>query len=373
MVCDSFEKCGSCTLWNIPYEKQIDKKLSFVKEDIKDFYNGDIEVFVSSKSHFRNRAEFRIWHEGEKISYAMNGFDKKEIVKIKNCQIVEKKISDLMPKILYAIKNNPILKERLFSMEFLGAKKIIVTLIYHKKVDDIWKNEAKKLEKKLNIFIIGRSRGIKIILSKEYIFQKLSILDRAYKYKVYENSFLQPNTKVNEKMISWCKNNSKNFGDDLLELYCGHGNFTIVLSENFDKVLATEVSKKSIKSAKENCNINEIFNVFFARLSTEELTQAMQKKREFKRLKDIDLNSYNFSTVFIDPPRIGVDKKSLGFISKFDNIIYISCNLVTLKRDLRELCETHKVKKFAIFDQFAYTNHLECGVILKNTKKKIEI
>ncbi len=365
MDCKYFGKCGSCVVYNISCNEQISRKKNKIKDQFSEFYTEDIEVFTSKDAYFRNRAEFRIWHNEDKISYAMNGFNKKDIVLINNCFIVEKKIFTLMPKILSFLQNNLILKEKLFTIEFLSAEDIMVTLIYHKKLSNTWRDEAKKLEKELAILVIGRSRGEKIVLSDDFIFQELNILDTRYKYKIYENSFLQPNTKVNEKMISWVKINSKNFKNDLLELYCGHGNFTIPLSNNFKKVLATEISKKSIKAAKENCLLNDIKNITFVRLSDKELVSALKNERIFKRLEGVKLKEYDFSTIFVDPPRAGIDKESIKFISNFNNIIYISCNPETLKRDISKLFETHSIKKFAIFDQFVYTNHLECGIILK--------
>ncbi len=365
MKCKYFGKCGSCTLYNLSYEKQLHKKLSYIKDEFSFVYTKEFDIFSSEDKHFRNRAEFRVWHDGEEISYAMNGFLKKEIVKIDVCNIVEMGIYENMQKILDYIKDNPILKEKLFSIEFLNGEELLVSLIYHKKIDESWMKEAKKLEDSLGIFIIGRSRGVKLSLQRDYIFQKLTVEGKTYRYKVYENSFLQPNTKVNEKMIGWVRENSKHFESDLLELYCGHGNFTIPLSANFRKVLATEISKKSIKSAKENCELNSVSNIIFTRLSTEELVDALSKKRIFRRLEGVDIDSYDFSTVFVDPPRAGVDDESLKFISGFQNIIYISCNPKTLKRDIKTLSKSHTIKKFALFDQFAYTDHLECGVILK--------
>ena len=171
-------------------------------------------------------------------------------------------------------------------------------------------------------------------------------------------------------MIEWAKRNSKDFKGDLLELYCGHGNFTIPLSENFNKILATEISKTSIKSASYNCQLNNVKNVFFVRLSSEEMASVMNKEREFRRLKEknINLEDFDFRSVFVDPPRAGLDEKTRTFIKKFDNIIYISCNPQTLKRDLQDLCKDFQIEKFAFFDQFPYTKHLESGVILKRKK-----
>lgn len=165
-------------------------------------------------------------------------------------------------------------------------------------------------------------------------------------------------------MISWVLSHITNC-EDLLELYCGYGNFTIPLSCQFQKVLATEISKTSIKSALLNCELNNVSNITFLRMSAEELTSALKKEREFNRLKEVDLEAYQFSHVFVDPPRSGMDEASLAFISQFENIIYISCNPHTLKRDLDVLTRHFSIEHFALFDQFPNTEHLESGVILK--------
>ena len=152
---------------------------------------------------------------------------------------------------------------------------------------------------------------------------------------------------------------------DLLELYCGHGNFTIPLAAKFNRVLASEISKSSIANARINCELNGVRNAQFVRLSADELMGAFAHRREFERLKGIDIFSYDFSHVLIDPPRAGLEPSVIDFIKNFRNLIYISCNPQTLFENLRSLCATHEVRRFAIFDQFAHTSHIECGVLLR--------
>ena len=152
---------------------------------------------------------------------------------------------------------------------------------------------------------------------------------------------------------------------DLLELYCGHGNFTIPLAAKFNRVLASEISKSSIANARINCELNGVYNAKFVRLSADELMSAFAWQREFERLKGIDIFGYNFSHVLIDPPRAGLEPSVIDFIKNFRNLIYISCNPQTLFENLRSLCATHEVQRFAIFDQFAHTSHIECGVLLR--------
>jgi tRNA (uracil-5-)-methyltransferase len=130
--------------------------------------------------------------------------------------------------------------------------------------------------------------------------------------------------------------------------------------------LATEISKTSINSAKVNCQLNDIENIKFIRLAAQEFVEARKGVREFRRLKqeNVSLEDYNFSTIFVDPPRAGLDDTTRELCKEFEQIIYISCNPETLKRDLETLTKTHKIEKFAFFDQFAYSTHIESGVIL---------
>ncbi len=369
MQCEYFGICGSCNLGGRTYDEQLKIKVDIEKDRFINLWSGDIDIIKSGDGAFRNRAEFRIWKTYDKddnatLNYAMNDIDKKPLP-IVGCSIVSDPISKIMPKLLDEISKDEVLKFKLFTIEFLSSttNDILVTLIYHKKLDDIWTQKAKELENLLDIKIIGRSRKQKVIISDDFINEKLKIKDSTFSIKYQEGGFTQPNQNVNVKMIEWVLENIE-AKDDLCELYCGGGNFSLPLSKKFNKVLATEISKTSIKSAKLNCELNDIKNIDFIRMSSEEFVEARKKLREFTRLKDINLDSYNFSTIFVDPPRSGLDDTTRELCSEFNQIIYISCNPETLKRDLEFLTKTHTIKRFALFDQFAYSNHIESGVIL---------
>ncbi|MCT7561487.1 tRNA (uridine(54)-C5)-methyltransferase TrmA [Aliarcobacter butzleri] len=374
MNCNYFGICASCTLFDKTYEEQLNYKIQREKERFSNFTNIDFDIIKSNESNFRNRAEFRIWWEkGENnkeiLSYAMNDF-KKNILKINSCEMVSHHIKELMPKLIDELQNDLELSFKLFAVEFLGSstKDMLVTLIYHKKLEESWIQKAKEIEKRLNIKIIGRSKKQKLVLTNDYINETLNISNQNFFFAYEENGFTQPNTNVNIQMIEWVLENTKNSSKDLCELYCGGGNFTIPLSTKFRKVLATEISKTSIKSALRNCSLNKIESISFIRMSAEDFVQALNKVRAFNRLKDINLDDYEFDTIFMDPPRSGLDDTTRNLAKDFENIIYISCNPETLHRDLEELTKTHKIEKFALFDQFAFTNHIESGVILRKLK-----
>ena len=372
MNCDYFGVCGSCNLYEYGYENQLNIKESKVKKDFKNLFDGEFDKFKSPQENYRFRVEFKVWHKGVRIHYAMRGIDKKDTVIIDRCPMVAKSIENLMTPLLAEIEKIEILHKKLFSIEFLSNQTgdIVTTLIYHKKLLNIgeeWDKVAKKLQTKFNISIIGRSRKEKRVLDKDYIEDNLHIDGKEYQFKHFENSFSQPNPTVNQKMVSWIVNSVKKLDkvDDLIELYCGSGNFTIPLASKFKKVLATEISKIGVLSAIENRDRNRIKNIDFIRVSSEEFTEAIDRKRKFFRLRDIDLDSFELNTIFIDPPRSGLDEQTVKLVQRFKNILYISCNPETLKRDLEILVDTHNIKKMAIFDQFPYTKHLEMGVILE--------
>ena len=374
MNCEYFGKCGSCVLYDKSYEEQLNFKLQREKERFSDFTTMDFDIIRSDKKAFRNRAEFRIWWDkdekgNEILSYAMNDFNK-NILKIDSCQIVSPQIQEIMPKLLSLLMSDLTLSYKLFAVEFLGSttNDMLVTLIYHKKLDDNWNELAKTIEEKLNIKVMGRSRKQKIILSSESINETLTINNQNFKFAYQEGGFTQPNTNVNVQMIEWVLNNIETSSNDLCELYCGGGNFTIPLSTKFNKVLATEISKTSIKSALKNCELNNINKIGFIRMSAEEFVQGLQEVRTFNRLKDVNLKDYNFDTIFMDPPRSGLDDTTRALAKDFEQIIYISCNPETLHRDLKELTNTHEIVRFALFDQFAYTNHIESGIILNKIR-----
>ncbi|HFQ61809.1 MAG TPA: tRNA (uridine(54)-C5)-methyltransferase TrmA [Epsilonproteobacteria bacterium] len=369
MTCKHFGTCGSCGLYDTSYDVQLSDKEKRVSTLLSPFYKDKLEVFDSPTSHYRARAEFRIWHEGSRCDYAMGNITKDGAINIEECPKVIEAIEKRMWKLLDRINDSQeVLKPKLFAVEFLATTtdECLVTMLYHRKLDDTWRDEAKLLESELDCKIMGRSRKQKVLLSDEFVTEKLNIDGKTFTYVQYESGFTQPNPSVNVKMIEWAIKQAKKVGyGDFLESYCGLGNFTLPLSHYFEKVLATEISKRSIYAALENCALNGVENIIFARLASEEMTEALNGVRAFERLKEIDLKSYNFSTVLVDPPRAGLDKGTIDLISKIENIIYISCNPETLARDLETLSQTHIVKEAAMYDQFPHTSHVESGVFLQ--------
>lgn len=361
------------------YDELLSQKIGKV-EQLFDGLNipnlPEIDTHASPKTHYRMRAEFRIWQDGEHCYPVMFNKETKQAEKITCFPIANQIIDELIQSFESWANASEIIRKRLFQIEMLSAKsrEVVLTLIYHKKLDENWETQAKELAQHLStkhntqVHIVGRSRKQKVVLSQDYITETFTVANKEINYKQIEGSFTQPNATMNEGMLNWVVSNSSELNGDALELYCGNGNFTLALAQKFERVFATEVVKSAVYCAQENVEKNQIDNITIARLSSEEFTQAMNGEREFRRLKDIDLSSYKFSTILVDPPRSGLDAETCKMIQQFENIIYISCNPNTLVENLKTLCQSHQITQRACFDQFPYTDHLECGVILQKLK-----
>ena len=454
---------------SIPYRQQLDEKIQRLERLFDGLPTPGLAVFPSAPEHYRMRAEFRIWHEGDDIHYAM--FDPGQKASSATLRRIDHfapacaAIGALMPRLLAAAAADPVLRQRWYQVEFLAtlAGDMLVTMIYHRRLDDVWEAAARKLQVQLGIAIIGRSKGQKRVLKQDHVTERLHVVlaadatadappastgattstttgsttggttgstphpaaefpsrpgtgnspqstatrspdpqdgvpdpqarasagaapsgvpdatcGRTFVYRQPEGAFTQPNAHVCERMIGWAcavardwqAQQGTGIGPDLLELYCGNGNFSIPLAGFFRQVLATEISKTSVAAAQWNIAANGCDNLRIARLSAEEFTEAWLDQREFRRLQQagIRLDEHDFGTVLVDPPRAGVDDGTLALLQRFERILYISCNPDTLRANLDVLCQTHAITRFALFDQFPFTHHIECGVALERRR-----
>ncbi|EJD6329795.1 tRNA (uridine(54)-C5)-methyltransferase TrmA [Proteus mirabilis] len=354
------------------YQSQLNEKTERLQKMMAPFNAPNVEVFSSPEQHYRMRAEFRIWHEQDALYHIMFDQETKQRIRVDQFPVASQLINQMMVALLAEIKDKPTLRHKLFQIDYLStlSNKIIVSLLYHKKIDEIWQQEATALRQTLiaqgfDVQLIGRAYKTKIMLDNDFVDEVLPVAGQQMIYRQVENSFTQPNAQVNIKMLEWALSVTENSTGDLLELYCGNGNFSLALARNFKRVLATEIAKPSVHAAQYNIAMNHIDNVKIIRMSAEDFTQAMNGVREFKRLEGINLQDYQCETIFVDPPRSGLDEKTVELVKNYSRILYISCNPQTLCQNLETLIKTHKIRKLALFDQFPYTHHMECGVLLE--------
>tara|TARA_B100001248_G_scaffold50994_1_gene33052 strand:- start:1027 stop:2040 length:1014 start_codon:yes stop_codon:yes gene_type:complete len=330
-------------------------KFENFKVNIKSMFLEEIYMNISPASSYRNRCEFGYSNN----CYTMYALEKK--VYMKHFDIACKAIKDAMPILLNEINNSEEVKEKLFQINFRSnnQNELMVTMIYHKIIKSNLIKKIEEIASRLNIKIIIRSKNFKHASNDFFIKDKLTINN--LKLFQSDNSFYQPNKylliRMIKKIIDFIDN-----PDDLIELYCGVGTFTIPLSFVFNNILATENNRVSIKCLELGVKENKIKNIHFSRLSSDEVCK-LYMGNHFNRMKGKSLSMFNFSHVLVDPPREGLSDNVLNLIKKFKNIIYVSCNPKTYLRDIK-LLSSHRIKNIELFDQFPNTEHLEIVSLL---------
>ena len=360
------------------YDSQLQQKVDAVKALIPQAKDAAWEVHASPKTAFRLRCNFQVWHEaeGEKLYYVMYDGDNERRTPLRvvdfprGCAETQR----LMPLVLDALRKDDVLRDKCHEVRFHTTLRgsSVVVLVYNRPIDNDknWKTKAETLAKELQVVLVGRSSKFRITLNGDAprVREKLRIAGKDVNLYQLEGEFSQPNGSVCEKMVTWAVERTASSKNDLLELYCGNGNFTIPMSRNFRRVLATEVSKANTECARENLTANQVKNVQFARLNAKETADALQEgARPFKRLTEagVDLSKLKLETLFVDPPRAGLEPAAIGLARSFETVVYVSCNPETLADDIEQLSHTHDVTHAAVFDQFPYTRHCEAGVLLK--------
>jgi tRNA (uracil-5-)-methyltransferase len=331
-------------------------KFDRFQDDIKNNYDEKVVINLSPSTSFRSRCEFSYG----KNHYVMHDINEK--IYIKTFKDASLDIQNLMPVLLKRINENNVVNHKLFQVNFRSNQhnKIMVTMIYHKIIDKSLINLVNQISDDLKVNIVIRSKNYKyetrgLYLDDTLIYKNLKIYQT-------DNTFTQSNKYLVDKMIFKVIDLIQN-PDDLLELYCGIGTFTIPLSFIFNKVLATENSRNSIKCLNKSLKENNISNIHNARLSSDEVSELF-KGKIFNRMNSKSISDFNFSHILLDPPRSGLAEDVINLASNFKNIIYISCSAKTYIRDIN-LIRSHKITNIELFDQFPNKNHLEIVSVLK--------
>lgn len=195
-----------------------------------------------------------------------------------------------------------------------------------------------------------------VIYGDGYIYDILC----GYKFKISPLSFYQVNPIQTEILyntaIKFATNDTNETAKTIaLDLYCGIGTIGICSAKHFKKIYGIEIVKQAIDDAKENAKLNNLQNTEFYAGDVEEVLPEI--------LKDIENKP---ETVFVDPPRKGLDNKTIDVLKNLrpKTIVYVSCNPATLARDLKLLEEKYEIKEIQPVDMFPYTSHVECCALL---------
>ena len=327
-ICPYYDICGGCDTGHILYSKSIMYKKDMVVDIFKRYCDMDVDMDIvyddDNIYNYRNKITLRV-NDGK---LALVG---ESLVNIDYCYLV----NDNINKVIGIL--NGICLVGIDEVIIRGTDEIMVIIkgnIDNDKLIQILKDNVS------SIFI----NGVKVF-GNDYVIINVG----NYRYAVYPDSFFQ----VNTKMISRLYDKVLEFagrGDKLLDLYCGAGTIGIYLANNFNSVRGIEQNESAIKGANLNKGINDIKNISFV------------------CEKASDINEIVEDVVVVDPPRSGLDSTTIKRIldSRIERLIYVSCNPITLARDINILKDKYNLVGMSLFDMFPNTSHAECMCLLIN-------
>lgn len=352
--CDFAKDCNGCKYQHMTYSRQIKVK----EKQLRDLFCYNVEVIgAKDQFNYRNKVSFTVKNN------VFNMYDANhKLVEIDQCIIAHPSINKIMPFLLEAINNNKKaeIKEVVFRYsQYQDALMIVL-------VSDVDNFFSQKIAQE----IVGYSSQVKSVIlnvgsSKNYLFNDFEkllygqeyLIDRLYDklYKITSKSFYQ----VNQAQTKELYDTVIEFGqfketDNVLDLYCGVATIAITIADYVNHVEGVEILAAAVDSAKDNINLNDISNVEIFK----------QDLKDDLEIKD------NIDCIIVDPPRAGLNPSIINNIinSEVNKLIYVSCNPITQKRDLKTILEAgFKVKEHKAVDMFVNTEHIESVILLKRS------
>ncbi len=373
-LCPLYNACGSCQLQNYDYDFLIQQKQEVLKDIFKNIKTNLLSFKKSPKTlAYRHKIQYPVRQTKNSKRILMGYFknNSHDLTNIKFCPMQP----DIINKITQFIRDNwefdcyseknhkGLLKNVLFRINSTLDSVLVVFVLNIEKYDS--KNLKPFFEKLKNEFPIIKgcfvnfnpkktnsilSENTTKILGDDFIIENLK--DR--RYKIGPVSFFQVNPYATVELFDIVKENVKE-DSSILDAYGGVGAIGIYLKEKAKSITLVEQNVEATKFAKENFELNEIKNY--------EILTGDAKKHFLNFEKENKIFDY----IILDPPRSGCDKEGLKAVMKLaKNIIYVSCNPETLKRDVDLLIENDfKLKSIQGVDLFPYTYHIETVAVLE--------
>ena len=337
--CPFYLTCGGCNIMHMNYDSQLEFKKNKVEGILRKFAEIDgvvKDIIPSEEFNYRNKVVLKVINN--KLGFFIDKSN--DLVAIDKCLLASNKINEVIYKLNNITLNY--IDEVLIRTNY--NDEVLLCLTGKKIEKEYYLNHLSDID---NIVLIDNNKKI-IIKGNDYIVDKIDDMF----FKVSVESFFQVNSiQVNNlynKVLEYSNLTGK---ERVLDLYCGTGTIGMFLSKKAKYVYGIEINESAVKDANYNKELNNINNIEFL------CEDANKIKNNYN---DIDL-------VVVDPPRSGLGENAIKTIIDFNpkRIVYVSCDPVTLARDLKFLKQEYFVKELTPVDMFPNTYHCESVCVLE--------
>lgn len=383
-VCSIFPACGGCMYQTMSYEAQMEMKAEQVKNILDEVVDGEylFEGVKASPKEFayRNKMEFSFGDEYKDGPLTL-GLHKKgstyDVLTASDCKLVHDDMTKILNCVLEYFKQRNVSYYK--KMQHTGylrhlllrrgdrTGEILVNLVTTTQEEhDMSPLKEALLNLELEGKIVGflhilndslsdvvKSDETRIIYGQDYFYEKLLNLE----FKITPFSFFQPNSRGAEVLYSTVRDYIGDINDmTVFDLFSGTGTIAQVLAPVAKQVIGVEIIEEAVEAAKENAAYNGLSNCKFIAGDVFKVLDEIEEKPD---------------VIVLDPPRDGIHPKALPKILDYgvDKIVYISCKVTSLARDLEMIqARGYEVVKSVAVDQFCQTVHVETVVLLSHKK-----
>ncbi len=362
-ACVYFTQCGGCDLQHLKYLSQLEIKKAFAVESLERLCHLKLspspEVEPSSPFHYRNKTQYPLASNPLRIGFYQQ--QTHNVIDINQCllhpkifddvrQVIKNLINEVKEPIYNEISHTGNLRHLIIRLG-MNTNEMLLTIVT--RTDKVSEKLYESLSEKFSN-LVGITQNInptktnrilgnknKVLWGRDYYYERL--LDKQFKVSV--NAFFQVNTAQTENLVQKLREYVGR-AEVVLDLYCGVGVLSIMISDLAKKIYGVEISESAIIDAYENLKLNNIGNIEFYSAPVEIIVSKF----------------HNIDTVILDPPRKGCAESVLQDIIKLKpkKIIYISCNPTTFARDLTILMKhNYYLEKYELIDMFPQTFHIE--------------
>lgn len=370
-LCSCYKLCGGCSILHASYSEQLKIKKNLLKQSLIKYadIDADFEIEPSpSVYNYRNSIKLPFCDSKGKICNALYQEETNHFIIFDECYNHEEILEDIRKQILdicnqyhlHSYDRHSKLGLRYLYMRHLNDAVQVCIVTGNDTLNKDFIYKVSKIDNVVSLYQnINTSKSGLNIFGKQMIHlagsTSLRCSVNGIKANLSLRSFYQMNSGQAENIYNYVVDSIDDKQKLVVEAYCGIGIMSLQLAKKAQQVVGIEIIPEAVNNAENNARNNNIENVKFVCGDSAEMMKKMFRHRQI-------------DTLIVDPPRGGLDDEMLIAMLKADirNIIYVSCNHVTLAQNIDVLSDKYSVKGIKAFDMFPNTTHVETVVLLNN-------